>query len=77
MSTELIGWIQSIGPVGIIAFLFKRWVDQVDKSLNELKEEVQEMAVKNVEDHGEVSERIGRIEEQIKSIQSPWKRASN
>lgn len=76
---EILPWIQSLLPVGALGYLMKRWVDGIDKTMEELRVEVGEvkesianMAVKNAEDHGEVRARIASIETKLETFPAPW-----
>lgn len=64
--------------VDVAGFLLKRQfvdrTDRIESKIDELTRTVAEMATKNAEDHGDVVERIAKMEGALDSMRAPWNR---
>ena len=79
------GGFVAAGLVGVAVWSLKRVlidrsddintkVDRIDGKLDTLSQVVADMAVKNAEDHGDVIERVSKIEGQLSGLRAPWQR---
>ena len=66
------------GIVGVAVWSLKRLVidkaQSLEDKLDALAVTVADMAVKNAEDHGDVIERVSKIEGQLSGLRAPWQR---